>query len=107
MKTITAALFAAALSGAALAAPSPALAAPPPLRQDQQWCPGQQWDEEWGVNMDRKHCHSVDLGDDDPDLDAGVPNPDLGQGLPPKYQDGDYPPDYDWSEQYGDDHGHH
>ena len=103
MKTITATLFATALFGAAFVAPAQALAAPSPVHEE-QWCPGQAWNEEWGVNTDRKHCHDVDEGDDDPDLDKDVPNPDLGQGLPPTYQDGDYPPDYDWQEQYGDHH---
>ncbi|EFV13473.1 hypothetical protein [Segniliparus rugosus] len=106
MKTIVAALFATALSGAALAAPSSALAAPLPAGQnDRHWCPGEEWNEEWGVNEQPNRCHDVDLDDDDAGLDPGVPDPDLGTGLPRQHPDGQYPPDYDWSEEYGDNHG--
>lgn len=114
MKTITAALFATALSGAVFGAPAQALAAPsdvgPLPARHEQLCPGSQpfgFNGALGVDAGQQNCHTIgdDDGDDDPDLDGDVPNMDLGQGLPPTYKDGDYPPDYDWSEKYGDDHG--
>ncbi|ADG96766.1 hypothetical protein Srot_0279 [Segniliparus rotundus DSM 44985] len=105
MKTMTAALFATAVCGAAFLAPSPALAAPAPGHHDKQWCPGQPWDEEWGVNDNPISCHAVDTDEDDEGLDDDAPDPDLGVGVPKAHPDGEYPPDYDWSDRYEDNHG--
>ena len=69
-----------ALTGAAMSlAPAPSAVAAPV--GPEQWCPGQAWDLEWGVNWDRQHCHgTASPQEDDTDLDGDAPP---AYGAPP------------------------
>ena len=55
------------LAGLAVAA---GLLAQPPARAS-QWCPGEPWRLEWGVNADDEACHSTPSGSD-PAKNGGV-----------------------------------